>query len=95
VAETIFRGENLGERCSRVAFKNDWRLVPKEEEEAILLRPHTPRPVNTVPRKSAFPPLFEYLLVKEKESNKQKTDGKLMMDTVIKQGRDNRAKYAD
>ncbi|ELT91549.1 hypothetical protein CAPTEDRAFT_223404 [Capitella teleta] len=93
VAQAIFRGEDKGERVVRAGFKNDWRLVPRHEEEEFLSREHKPLPVNIVPKQCEFPPLFEHFLLKDMQYHKMDTSVKPMLPLIVKQGIDNRAIY--
>lgn len=62
--EKVFRGRPYGEyELSKTAYKNDFKLVPKDEEEFYTSRTLTPEQVEQLkkplPEFMEFPPLLK------------------------------------
>ena len=70
--EKVFRGKSYGEyELSKTAYKNDFKLVPKDEEEAYIKRTLSAEEIENlkkpIPEFLEFPPLlkvsFDILLI--------------------------------
>ena len=71
----VFRGENHGESAIDSAYKADWRLVPKDQEETFLSYKKQERPRPVIPRYAPLPPLLQYFTELEyKESGRDPSE---------------------
>lgn len=64
IVEKVFRGRSIGEfDLSKTAYKNDFKLVPKDEEEFYLSRTMKAEEVEKLKKKLPefieFPPLLQ------------------------------------
>ena len=89
----VFRGENLGERKIGSGSRCDWRLVPKEEESAIvrLAENCPPREKNVIDSNLKLPPLMELLLRKEMKDSGEDYTKPLILKKKISRKYTNRA----
>jgi hypothetical protein len=91
--QKVFRGEDMGEKAIDTAYKADWRLIPVEEEAALLSynKPERLRP--TVPKTVSLPPLLQHFV--ELDLIKTGQDPKYMPQLPIRfnAGTNNRAVY--
>ena len=71
----IFRGENLGETKLTGEFKADWRIVLKQDEDIFLKKAGLlpTKQKSNPPKTCRYPPLLEYMIMKEANPNVAKS----------------------
>lgn len=81
----VFRGKEFsGEFQIFAGAKNDWRLVPKyEEEQFCRLTEKDERKPNIVPRTAPFPPLLDLLMKQTYEARGIKVSKPLKLDLKL------------
>ena len=76
----------------RTCYKSDWRLVPREEETALLnYKPEKERPRNIIPDAIPFPPLLERMMILELEAQGKEMTEKPMLPISLCTFPENRA----
>ena len=89
----VWRGEAVGEKEMTRAYKWDWKLVPRDEEQLFLESQAPARPMPVVPETKTFAPLHEYMIMQQRKRQGVETDERPVMKTTVRQN--NRARSAD
>ena len=76
-------------RAIQTAWKADWRLVPKSEEEAFLSAVKDTRKPNVIPRYVEYPPLMEYLMRQQGEAAGKPVTEKPLLEIRIGKSKNN------
>lgn len=82
----IFRGEDHGIGKITSAYKDDWKLVPKDQEENFLKSKTGAKPMNPIARKMEIPPLLELSIKEDMQKTGQQVQDKILIDKIIGRG---------
>jgi len=74
VVEQVFRGKHIGVRPLKSIYKPDFRLIAKEDEDALCNRPFEQLPERIMPATQPFPPLLSKMIVDEMRAKGQPCD---------------------
>ena len=93
----MFRGENLGERKIDAGGKADWKLIPKEEEAAIIKLAENcqPRERNIIDPYISFPPLLEDFIRQEMKDSGEDYTQPFRLEKKLSNGSFSRARLRE
>lgn len=88
---STFRGEPKGEVKINKAYKPDWRLVPRHEEEIFRTYAGEVEERPVIPKEMHLPPLLEYLEMTAAERSGNSMTERPKIPVLINYGKNNRA----
>lgn len=93
--EKTFRGKRYPDTLiSRVSYKTDYRLLPKDEEAEYCKPVEVKATEEIYPRTMPFPPLMRELIAREAEAKGEKLSEDPKLEIIYKTGVNNNIRIA-